>query len=70
MNKLDLKQALVVMGYTGYSTVGFGLFHEDVEKRLGESIFTHQFPALKDRIKEAYKEDFIAMCLDDTFDKV
>lgn len=69
MKEFTLEQAIVIMGFTGISTVGFSKFNEDVEKRLGRSVWTHQFPGLKDEIKAAYRDDFIAMCLSDTYDK-
>lgn len=62
--KLTKEQAIIVMGYTGISTCSFGHFHEDVEKRFGRPIFTHQFgnKEFTEEIKEKYKEDFIAIC--------
>lgn len=69
MTELTLEQAIIVMGYTGYSTCGFSYFHADVEKRLGRPVFTHEFPGLKEIIQEAYREDFIAMCVTDSYNK-
>jgi len=63
MQKLTQEQALVITGYTGVLCVSsFGDFHEDVEKRLGRPVWTHQFPGLKDEIRVAYQADFLAMC--------
>lgn len=66
MQKLTKEQAVVVMGYTGISTIGFSDFHEDVEKRMGGSVWTHQFAdkEFADKIKEVYREDFISMCIE------
>jgi len=61
MKQLTKEQALVIMGFTGVTTVDFGEFHEDVERRLGHPVMTHQFPALKDKIKEAYRENFMKL---------
>lgn len=64
--KLTKEQAIVVSAYTGITCCDFSLLHEDVEKRLGHSVWTHQF-ADKDfvgKIKELYREDFISMCYD------
>lgn len=57
-------EALIVMGYTGISTLSFDEFHGDVEKRLGRPIWTHQFADknITEEIKQAYREDFIKMC--------
>lgn len=61
MDKLTQEQELVVMGFTGVAVCDFGLFHADVERRLGRPVWTHQFPALSDEIKEAYRADFVAL---------
>lgn len=62
--KFTKEQALAIMGFTGISTTNFGTFHEDVEKRLGHPVWTHQFAneEFMNKIKDAYKEDFISMC--------
>jgi len=61
--KFTKEQALVITGFTGYMAVeSFSDFHEDVEKRLGHPVFTHQFPSLREKIKEAYADDFLGMC--------
>lgn len=58
------KQGLVITGYTGLLACPWDAFHEDVEKRLGRPVFTHEFAEkpMWEEIKEAYKEDFLAMC--------
>jgi len=64
MQTLTKEQAIVISGFTGFTAIAFSDFHEDVEKRLGRPIWTHQFadPNIQKEIKEAYREDFIAMC--------
>lgn len=64
MTKLTKEQAIVIMGYTGITTCVFKLFHEDVENRLGRSIYTHEFAqeALWEEIKQVYRNDFVDMC--------
>jgi len=37
------QQAIIITGFTGITACNFGDFHEDVEKRLGRPIWTHQF---------------------------
>lgn len=65
MQKFTKEQALIITGYTGFTACNFGDFQEDVEKRLGRPVFTHEFAreALRDELKEVYKADFIAMCV-------
>lgn len=66
MEKLSKQQALAIMGFTGISTTNFSIFHEDVEKRMGCPVWTHQFAneEFSAKVKELYREDFIAMCED------
>lgn len=58
------QEAIIVMGFTGVTTVGFGEFHQDVEKRIGHPVFTHQFgnDEFSEKVKELYREDFASMC--------
>lgn len=59
---LTKEQALIITGFTGIQCCqDFGDFHADVERRLEMAAFTHQLPALADRIKDAYRDDFMAM---------
>lgn len=58
---LEVDQAIIIMGYTGVTTVPFFIFAEDVERRLGRPIFTHQYPSLAEEIKAAYKDDFLRL---------
>ena len=62
--KLTKEQAIVVMGYTNHTTLDFSLFHEDVEKRLGRPVWTHEFANqdFSNLVQNLYKEDFISMC--------
>lgn len=58
------EDAIIIMGYTGITTVPFGLFCEDVERRLGYSVFTHQFGDenfVKNTIEPLCKEDFLKL---------
>ena len=64
MSKLTLYQAVVITGYTGIlACKNFSDFHNDVEKRLGHGVFTHEFSTreFKDEIKELYKKDFFSL---------
>ena len=65
VQKLTKEQALIVSGMTGICCISpFSLFHEDIEKRLGRPVFTHELASkeVMDEIQDAYKEDFLAMC--------
>ena len=63
MQKLTKEQAIVITGFTGKLACKFADFHEDVVKRLGRPVFTHEFGdadfALE--LNELYREDFLAM---------
>jgi hypothetical protein len=64
MNKLTKEQAIIITGYTGITACDFSTFHEDVEKRLGHPIWTHEFASkeLREKLREIYREDFIKIC--------
>jgi hypothetical protein len=66
MKKFTPEQAVIIMGFTGVTTVPFPVFHADVEKRLNRPVFTHEFASKEfaKEIEEIYKEDFISLCLD------
>ena len=38
--KLSKQQAIIISGYTGVTCCNFSLLHEDVEKRLGQPVFS------------------------------
>lgn len=61
IQKLTIEQGIVLTGFTGIMHCNFSHFHEDVEKRLGRPIWTHQFIGMKDKLREMYKDDFMAM---------
>jgi len=58
-------EAAIVSAYTGYLIGDFSLMHEYCEKILGRPIWTHQFPELRDEIREKSKDDFVGMEVDD-----
>ena len=59
IKKLTKEQAIVITGFTGKLIGSFSDFHEDVEKRLGRSVMTHELAYLD--MNKIYKEDFIKM---------
>lgn len=65
MQKFTKEQAIIISGYTGIMACKFGDLQEDVEKRLGRPVWTHEFGSeagLNETIRELYRADFIAMC--------
>lgn len=64
MNKLTKEQANIISGYTGFLCSKFEHFHEDVEKRLGHPVFTHEFGTkeFKEKLHQLYRDDFINLC--------
>lgn len=64
MTKFTKEQSIVITGFTGVLAVSFSDFHEDVEKRLGYPVFTHQFgnEEFMEKVSSLYKEDFLKMC--------
>ncbi len=64
VQKLTKEQAIAITGFTGVMACkSFSDFHEDVEKRLGRPVFTHEFAnkKLTEEIEELYRADFMAM---------
>lgn len=59
MNNLTKEQAIIVSGYTGFLICDFGDLHQDIESRLGRSVFNYELTHLN--MKDIYKKDFIAM---------
>jgi hypothetical protein len=61
MQKLTPEQAAIVSAYTGFLIGNFGDMHEAVERKLGRPVYTHEFPSLREKIREAFRADFIAL---------
>lgn len=63
MQRLTKEQAIILTGYTGITCCAFHLFHEDVEKRVGRPVFTHEMgtEGFMERVRDLYREDFIAL---------
>lgn len=62
MDKLTLEQAVIISAYTGFVLCPFSAIHEEVEKRLGRPVFTHEFPSIHEsEIMPAFRDDFVAM---------
>lgn len=58
--QLTKEQSTILTGFTGMLCCPVAVFHEDVEKRLGYPVFTHQFGSedFMSKIKEIYRKDF------------
>ena len=54
-------EAAIVSAYTGILIGRFSDVAEYCEKILGRPIFTHEYPALSDTIKEKSKQDFLSI---------
>lgn len=55
------KEAAIVSAYTGYLIGSFSDMANYCEELLGRPIWSHQYPELRDEIKEKSKEDFISI---------
>lgn len=61
MKKLTVEQAVIISGYTDILCCDFSDLHQEIEKRLGHPVLTHQIPKLSEKIKAAFKDDFLAL---------
>lgn len=59
--KLTKEQAIILTGFTNIICCKFSDLHEDVEKRMGRPVMTHEFVRLADEIKELYRKDFMEL---------
>jgi len=68
--KLTREQAAIVSAYTGYLIGPFSDMHAYIEKIMGRPVWTHEMASEKliDQIREAAKEDFIALAPEATHD--
>lgn len=62
-NKLTKEQAIILTGFTGVTCCNFSDFHEDVERRLGQPVWTHQFgnKEFAKLVNNLYRQDFLEM---------
>lgn len=64
MQRLTKEQAVIITGYTGIMTCNkFSDFHEEVEKRMGRPVWTHEMgdKVFFNQIKELFREDFLSL---------
>lgn len=61
--KLTKEQAIIVSGYTGFLICQFSDLQNDVEKRMGRPVWTHEFgdESFTEQVEDLYREDFIAL---------
>lgn len=69
------REKAIVMAYTGFTMLAgdkLGLYYEYVQEKLGHSVMTHEFayPEVQDAVKEAAREDFIALAKAPTVDAI
>lgn len=58
-------ECAVVMAYTGVCMLSgddFSIFHKYVEDLMGRPVYTHEFPALMDEIKNRARSEFLRLC--------
>ena len=60
-DRLTKEQGAILTAFTGVMCCGFADFAEYATRKLGRPIWTHQYPALADEIKEAARADFMAI---------
>ena len=61
--KLTKEQAIIISGYTGFLVCQFSDLQNDVEKRMGRPVWTHEFgdESFTEQVEDLYREDFIAL---------
>lgn len=67
------REKAIVMAYTGICMLKgdkFQIFHKYVDKLMGRPVLTHEIGILQDTIKERSKADFIALCEDETDERI
>ena len=63
------REKAIVMAYTGVCMLKedkFNIFHKYVEEVIGRPVYTHELGELREKIREASKEDFLNLCKEDT----
>lgn len=59
------RERAIVMAYTGTVMLcgdKLDIFYEYVSEKLGRPVYTHEFIAQHDTIKELAKSDFLGLC--------
>ncbi|QXL90509.1 hypothetical protein [Salmonella phage NINP13076] len=64
MTRLTKEQAIIITAFTGFTACDFSIFHEDLEKRLGRPVWTHELAnkEFASQVKDLYKDDFLKIC--------
>jgi hypothetical protein len=60
---LTKEQGIIVSAYTGYLACSFAAMQEEVEKRMGRPVWTHEFGSAEfvKQVKALFKDDFVAI---------
>ena len=61
-DKLTKEQAVIISGFTKILCCDFSDLHEEIEKRFGRPVLTHEIPFLMDDISDLFRDDFLALC--------
>ena len=64
IQKLTKEQAVVVSGFTGIVACPFADIHEEIERRVGRPVYTHELGDTEfgGRVRELFRDDFLEMC--------
>ncbi|MDX0897475.1 hypothetical protein CN090_04490 [Sinorhizobium meliloti] len=65
--RLTKEQAAIIGAFTGITASNFSVIHEYAERKLGRSIWTHEFASekLSEELKEAARADFLSIIYDE-----
>lgn len=69
--RLTHKQGIILTGFTGKLFCRFSDFHADVERRLGRSVWTHEFAdeEFARRMRDLYRDDLMSILPEETVDE-
>lgn len=62
MQQLTKEQAAIIGLYTGVTCGPFEDIHELAEKLMDRPVWTHEFPGLREELKERAKPLFLGIC--------
>lgn len=65
--RLTKEQAAIIGAFTGITASNFSVIHEYAERKLGRSIWTHEFGSeeFASELKEAARVDFMSIVYDE-----
>ena len=65
--RMTKQERIIVSAYTGVLMCNFDDMHEYIEKKLGRPVWTHEMASNEflDEVRNATRDDFLALCGDD-----